>query len=109
MNTQDYYLLKIIEEASEVQQIVSKCMRFGLEDYHPKRENISNVELLIDEILDLYAVLEICVEEEILPEKINLDVEKAIKEKKEKIQKYLQVSKDLGMITDEIRPDQSVE
>lgn len=49
----------LIEECSELIQIISKIKRFGLDNYHPDTPNISNKEKLIQEMGDVLCLLEI--------------------------------------------------
>lgn len=58
------YLLGCIgEECGEVQQIVGKCLRFGVHDFNPKRDNVPNLELMRREVHDIIAVYELFLEE----------------------------------------------
>ena len=49
-------LAMLAEEAGEVVQIVGKILRHGYDSYHPANPNVTNRELLDDEIGDLLAV-----------------------------------------------------
>lgn len=53
-----HLLACLAEEAGEVAQIVGKCLRFGMEDSHPKTGNIPNHVLMYNEVNDLIAVAE---------------------------------------------------
>lgn len=55
---QQLILENIAEEAAEVIQAKSKCMRFGMEDFHPEEPNKTNEQLLIEEIADLMVTVE---------------------------------------------------
>ncbi len=56
MNTQEYLLVCLMEEAAEIQKAASKCLRFGFDSVGPN-ETQSNVVHLIDEINDLHGVV----------------------------------------------------
>ncbi len=58
MNEVEHLLMKAAEEAGEVAQMAGKCGVFGLHDCHPKYGNIPNVDLLVAEVNDLVAVVE---------------------------------------------------
>lgn len=51
-----HLLACLTEEAGEVSQLVGKCLRFGMDDCHPKTNNVPNKELLRREFNDLVAV-----------------------------------------------------
>lgn len=57
-------LLNIIEEASEVIQIASKCMRFGMYSYDPgDLESVRNHELLGRELGNLSYMMKMLIKE----------------------------------------------
>lgn len=51
-------LLILMEECSEVTQAVSKCLRFGLENYKPGKPN-TNLEHLEEELGDLLCMIDL--------------------------------------------------
>lgn len=56
-------LEQLAEEASEICRIKSKCMRFGLDDYHPKNLAVNRVSLA-HEVGHLLTIVDILVENE---------------------------------------------
>lgn len=66
------YLTLIVEEASEVIQIICKIQRFGLNNYNPKNGKV-NEECLISEIGDLLH----CIDKLGIPEERILEAKKA--------------------------------
>lgn len=54
-------LVHLIEECAEVQHMASKCLRFGLDDFHPKREGV-NRKMLGMEIGNLYYMVDLLTE-----------------------------------------------
>jgi NTP pyrophosphatase (non-canonical NTP hydrolase) len=59
MNEQTYEVMAILqEEAAEVIQAVSKCYRFGLDNYKPGKPK-TNREHLEEELGDLLAMVDI--------------------------------------------------
>lgn len=94
MNIHDHLLVILSEECSEVTKEVSKSLRFGLKDFHPKYGNIPNDIRLSDELCDLMGVVEMLQEEGVIPE---LSKEK-IENKKIKIKKYMNISRQLGKL-----------
>jgi hypothetical protein len=54
MNKQQYYLMKLAEEAAELAQVALKCAAFGLDEVHPNTLE-KNYEALIKEWNDVNA------------------------------------------------------
>jgi NTP pyrophosphatase (non-canonical NTP hydrolase) len=69
------------EEAAEVIQAVSKISRFGLDNYKPGK-NQTNRQHLEEELGDLYAMIEILQEMDVVSW---ANIEKAAEAKKEKL------------------------
>lgn len=100
MNLQEYILNSVSEEASEIAQASSKCLRFGMVDFHPSNGMQPNGERLIQEVNDLIAIVELLGEHNFLNiNKLNDFGTKQLK--KEKFYKYLGYSKELGTYTDD--------
>lgn len=95
MNLQDHLLTILSEECSEVIKEVSKSLRFGLKDFHPKYDNIPNDQRISNELCDLIAMVEMLQDEGVIPE---LSRDK-IEYKKEKVKKYMEYSKKMGKLT----------
>ena len=75
------------EECAEVIQAVSKCRRFGLNNYKPGKPR-TNVECLEEEIGDLLAMVDILVENSV----ISLDSLQIAKQaKKEKLKVWSKI------------------
>jgi hypothetical protein len=97
-----YLLAKISEEGGEVTQAAMKAQIFGLEDFHPKNEQV-NIVGLLNEVNDLLAVTEMLVETIAddfsgLPE---IGCRTAIERKKEKVTFYMGYSQDCGTLIKE--------
>ncbi len=58
-NKQNEILLITQEECAEVTQAISKCYRFGLDNYKPGKPK-TNREHLTDELGDLLAMITLC-------------------------------------------------
>ena len=79
-------LLNIMEEASEVIQIASKCMRFGMYNYNPNDpESLRNYKLLGQELGNLSYMIEMLVREHPDFEAFILQGEQ---DKKKRLEKY---------------------
>lgn len=50
-------LAMLAEECAEVIHVIGKILRHGYESYHPQDPNVTNRDLLEDEVNDLHAVL----------------------------------------------------
>jgi len=85
-------LSQLSEEAGEVVQAVSKIFRFGLEDYHV--EPPVNKDKLTGEVADLIAVFNRLVTMGVL----NDITSEMLKAKNTKIDKYIEFSRNLGII-----------
>lgn len=82
MTEKEHLMVCMIEECSEVQKILCKMLRFGI--------NEKKLSDLSDEMHDLIAVSEMLVDEGIMPD--NCSNEK-IKKKKEKVLKNMENKK----------------
>jgi len=93
MNKVDYLLVCLMEELAEVQQACAKSLRFGLEDHRPGTED-RNIDELWTEINDVYAILDMLVEHNILlvRNEYRIDLKKA------KVNKFMQYSEDVGRL-----------
>lgn len=92
MNKIEYLLTCAAEEGGEISQAAAKCARFGLDDTHPKNENVPNIKLFIKEVNDLLGVVELLQECEI-PELLELGNRKDIEAKKEKVRHWMGYSR----------------
>jgi NTP pyrophosphatase (non-canonical NTP hydrolase) len=99
MNKQEYLLACLSEECGEVIRAIGKIQRFGLNDMHPHKENPEpNNVLLCKEINDVLTIVGMLQEEGVDLPKL-LDPAHII-QKREKVNKYMQYSKDRGALVD---------
>lgn len=92
MTRKQFLLMKLAEEASEISQIALKTSQFGLNEVYQVE---SNKERCHNELNDLLAIVEMLNEEfgfSFIPDN------KQISEKKQKVNKYFNYSKSLGMV-----------
>ena len=94
MDRKQYLLTKIAEEASEIAQIALKTQQFGMYSKHPG-ETTNNIENLHKEVTDLQAVFRMYCEEVQVDDTIH---EFAIQDKISKVERYYQISKQLGEV-----------
>ena len=95
MTRQEQLLVILMEECAEVSQRASKALRFGLTDPAGTEpgQPYMNKDRLLMEINDLYAVIDMTFGSEgpyLSP--------MLIQDKKEKVEKYLKLSKKLGLL-----------
>jgi hypothetical protein len=90
MNREQYLFKLLEEEASEVGQNASKCMRFTALHTAPQYSE-TNLERLQTELTDFFTVLEM-LEEEL---KVEFDRSSSAS-KKDRIEGYYNISKQLG-------------
>ena len=89
LNEQQYLLLCLMEEAAEISQAASKCLRFGPDDVY---NGCTNLENLIYELNDMYAVID-----ELKDLGVTLDERVALKEDKHRrLARYRDISKARG-------------
>lgn len=96
MNTTEYLLCQLGEEAAEVTKEAAKSMRFGLDDVYEKTGPEPQVDRLVSEINDLIALVELCQTSNVLP--LNLLSRDKIVAKKAKVFKYMQYAADKGTL-----------
>lgn len=61
MNESEHLLTCLAEECAEIQQAVTKALRFGLDDSRPgATTSMTNAEEIAAEITDLMAVVDMC-------------------------------------------------
>lgn len=92
-NEEESEILNLIaEESAEVIQIVSKINRFGFDSCHPKDPEMkTNRDLLVEELGDLIALVDIAIDKNIITLSELVD---AVLSKKERLKLYSNI-KDL--------------
>ena len=95
LTREEYYLLLLAEEATEVAQAASKCIRFGASHQYAgyDRSNIANLKLELNDML--------CMIEEL--EKLGHDLsrdEALIAKKRKRLVGYSDISFRLGVVND---------
>lgn len=96
LNYREYLLTCLSEECAEIQQLVGKSLRFGLDSHHPQDENqVQNHIKLVQELNDLFAIVQMLDEDGVYPD-IPVWNEDMIKAKVEKVKHFMKISKDLG-------------
>lgn len=96
MNRKEHLLTILAEECMEIGKECTKALRFGLEDHHPTQTG-TNSQKINDEYNDLLAVVDMLNEEGFLDTHVNVE---KIKNKKERVEKYLLYSKEHGTLNE---------
>ena len=98
MNKQEYLLIKLAEEASEIAQMAIKTAQFGMDEVYQIQDK-TNSERLAGEITDLKAVIEMIEDHS----GINLNLgREAMDKKKEKVNFYMGVCKNIGSLDKDV-------
>lgn len=97
MTKKEYLLTCLSEEASEVIKDISKSLRFGMESNF-KDGMSTNKENIRNEIIDFIAVAEMLVERGIIDDFTTVESIYEKEAKKEKVLKYMKVSKEIGTL-----------
>ena len=97
MTRNENLLVTLMEECAEVQQSVSKALRFGLDNLSPV-EQMRNKDLIMHEFYQLVAVVDMLVGDETLPQYDSSKVLRIKASKQEKVLSYQKFSKDAGLI-----------
>lgn len=93
-------LVTLSEECAEVQQAVSKALRFGKDNYNPATPQITNELEILTEYYQLVAVMEMLIDGGELRQLGDYDITKIKSSKKYKVGLYQSMSCDLGRIKD---------
>jgi len=103
MDKEQFLLLKVMEEAAEVQQMCSKCIQFGMDERY--KDGPTNLERLMGEVDDLcntLFLLEESSEVDIFPPGNQDDFIYSLEMKRDKLNKYLKISSKEGRIGEDI-------
>jgi NTP pyrophosphatase (non-canonical NTP hydrolase) len=98
MTIRQYYLLKLMEECSEIIQVASKQIQFGGMSAHPRLGGDTNRDRLRAEINDLLGVIDVLMDINEIREIAPWELVAAKNEKKLKIRKWLERSQELGNV-----------
>lgn len=97
MHLRDFLLIKLMEEAAEVQQRASKLIQFGPEEIQ-QGYTLNNAQRLREEWKDLQSVMRLMVEGGIVEPFTLEEFDTALEAKRAKLDKYLKLSYSYGMV-----------
>lgn len=98
MTRKEHLLIIFAEECNEISQRATKALRFGINEIQ-EGQSKSNSERIKYELNDLFAVMEMLQEEEMLPH-IMYDRD-MVKLKRDKIEKYFKYCEEIGTLNKE--------
>ena len=97
MTREELLLTQLAEECCEVGKIVSKSLRFGLDDAHVDKPR-TNRDRLVDEMIDVIALYKMLLRDRSIFDGGSDMVSNRISEKIEKVERYLDLSEQLGRL-----------
>lgn len=100
MSYEQFLLMKLAEEASEVSQIALKTIQFGMQEHCPGL-SLNNKERIHEELNDLLGIVELLNRTMSFGFKVD---NTAIDKKIIKVNKYLKYSVDLGKVSSDDIP-----
>lgn len=98
MNSTENLFIVASEECAEIQQCISKTLRFGADDCHPDRPDSTNEIELLTEYYQLQAVIEMLQEKGALKTLSAEEIDTIKASKKAKVMKYAEYSKKIGLL-----------
>lgn len=98
MNSTENLYIVASEECAEIQQCISKTLRFGADDHHPDRPECTNEMELLTEYYQLQAVMEMLMEKGVLKTLSAEEIDGIKTAKKAKVEKYAEYSKEMGLL-----------
>lgn len=98
MTKSENLLITLAEECAEVQQAISKTLRFGKNCYNPATPQITNELEVLTEYHQLIAVMEMLVDSGVLSQLSDKDIAKIKADKKCKVEHHQAISYDRGCI-----------
>lgn len=96
MNKTEHLLVCLAEECAEVQQAVTKALRFGLTDGRPQ-STATNAEDISAEFSDVLAIIELLEEEGVLSRMSDIH---AVDRKKARVREFMAYAKVQGTLHD---------
>ena len=98
MNSIENLYVVASEECAEIQQCISKILRFGESNHHPDRPGDTNARELLIEYYQLQGIMEMIIDNGVLGHMSEKEIEIIKAKKRCKVSDYAQLSKSLGLI-----------
>lgn len=87
-----------MEECAELQQALSKGLRFGMYNHHPDRPYQTNAQEVLHEYYQLQGVMEMIIDHGLLGHIPEDEIAKIKSEKRRRVSDYTQLSKSLRTV-----------
>lgn len=101
MNKIENISIVVMEECAEVQQAISKALRFGYDCYDPSNPDTNNAIDILTEYYQLEAMMDLLISESSLDKYLSVEEIIQIKNNKtKKFLKYQEISEELGNVED---------
>lgn len=101
MTEYENLMVTAMEECAEIQQEISKALRFGKKDHHPDEPEITNEERVMIEYHHLRAVMEMLQMKGYIKGLRGEDSSLVYRNKIDKIELFQQYSREAGTISEE--------
>lgn len=98
MKHKENLMVVALEECAEIQQEISKALRFGVENHHPDEPFITNGERILKEFHQLRAVIDMLVVERIIPGLPEAEQHQIYRDKMDNIEKWEKYSRSIGQV-----------
>lgn len=98
MTKDENLLVTLSEECAEIQQAVSKSLRFGTNNYNPATPKLTNERDIMVEYYHLVTVMEILTERGTLHQLKCDDIARIKNNKRRNVERYQNLSSELGLI-----------
>lgn len=95
INQTEHLLICAAEECAEVQQRITKALRFGLDEIQPGQE-FTNAHRIMTELADLLGVLEML--SDVLPQLRDMSPDDVIKTKQAKVRRFMDYARAVGTL-----------
>lgn len=92
MKERERLLIVAMEECAEMQQEISKALRFGIENHHPDEPHITNGERILREYNQLRAVMSLIIIKRVIKGMTETESSKIFREKIDSVEKWEEYS-----------------
>ncbi|MHC5226644.1 nucleoside triphosphate pyrophosphohydrolase family protein [Enterococcus sp. LJL99] len=100
MNKKEYLALVTMEECAELQQALSKSLRFGFDDHHPEKIAQNNEQQVLEEYYQLVAMMEELQEQKIVTRLSEGEIQQIKVAKIKKVYQYMEYSADRNCLSE---------
>ncbi len=107
MNQLENLIVTASEECSEIQQALSKALRFGLTNHHPDRPYQNNADEIIIEYYELSALITKLQESGNLPVPSDSEIAEIMQKKIANVAKWQEISFDCRTLTGQINTEEA--